>query len=377
MSNTRTRRLSSLKLVGFLFSCFASAALGACDKDESLEKEQGARPPPVASSRPHACSSGGGVVKDSVSANYFPRVGGSYCIDPHGETRAYGESASGTVDQVCTELFDGECEVYKRHGLERVVTLRYVDGKGSPGTVAVNLSRFKEKEGAYSFFTKRVIADSDPAELSLTDLKGPGAGAMGTGIAYVWRGNHVAELSYTNELESPDQLKASSQQALPPLAKAIAERLPGEPSYPAAVRALPEEHRLPLGVSYVKDDVLDVAGTGPGAIGYYRQDAKRWRVFSIARPDADSAKDVMLTLKKLEGAKSVKPPPIEALIVSRRELEDGPSVEWAVARNEATVIGVGDEIAVLGDSEEQNAKQRLPREQKLERLKALLEAPAP
>jgi hypothetical protein len=164
---------------------------------------------------------------------------------------------------------------------------------------------------------------------------------------------------------------------LPPLAKKLAERLPGEPTYPPSAHVLPKEQQLQLAISYAKDDVLDVAGTGPGAVGYYRQDNKRWRVFSIVRADADSAKDVMLTLKKLEGAKSVKPPPIEALVFSRREADDGPKTEWVVARNEAKVIGIGDETAVLGDSEDKNASVSLSREQKLEKLKVLLEAPNP
>ena len=36
------------------------------------------------------------------------------------------------MDDVCTSAFDGECEVYKRFGLDRVVVLRYVDGAARP-----------------------------------------------------------------------------------------------------------------------------------------------------------------------------------------------------------------------------------------------------
>ena len=173
-------------------------ALGCSKKAEKVE--QGSAPPPIASSKPGACRSGGGSVSDALSSAYFPKVADSYCIDPNGDARTYGEAAKGTLETVCTELLDGECEVYKNYGLKRVVTLRYVDGAGSPGTVNVITSRFGSAEGAYSFFTKRVIADGDPADGTPKELSAGAEGALGTGIAYVWRGELVAELSYANEL---------------------------------------------------------------------------------------------------------------------------------------------------------------------------------
>src|SRR6187200_118974 len=139
-----------------------ACSVAACQKERASER--GAPPPPIASSKPGACASGGGTVKDSVSAAFFPRTAGEYCVDPNSEARAFGENAPNSLDAVCTELFDGECEIYKSFGLRRVVTLRYIDGKGSPGAVNVNLSRFATAEGAYGFFTKRVVADADPAE---------------------------------------------------------------------------------------------------------------------------------------------------------------------------------------------------------------------
>jgi hypothetical protein len=147
----------------------------SCSKKED-KVEQGSAPPPVASSKPGACASGGGTVSDTVSAAYFPRTAAGYCIDPNGDARTYGEAAKGTLETVCTELLDGECEVYKNYGLKRVVTLRYVDGAGSTGTVNVTASRFATAEGAYGFFTKRVVADGDPTdgtpkEIAATDTE--------------------------------------------------------------------------------------------------------------------------------------------------------------------------------------------------------------
>src|SRR5882724_11011470 len=209
------------------------ALLPACKRGDSDEK--GAAPPPIASSKPGVCTGGGGTVADTVSAPFFPRVVGPYCLDPNGDVRAYGDGAKGTLDDVCTQQLDGECDVYKRYGLKRLVSLRYVDGAGSPGAIAVTLSRFQSKEGAFGFYTKRVVADGDPARITLTELPAGAAAALGSGIAYVFRTDYLAELSYTNETESPDQMRESGKRVLPGVAKAIGDQLPGDTSKPAAV----------------------------------------------------------------------------------------------------------------------------------------------
>jgi hypothetical protein len=368
------RKASNLNPLGW---CLAAAALivPGCKKDEDLSKESGAAPPPIESSRAGACASGGGTVKDQVAAPYLPRAAGDYCLDPNGETRAYGADAAGNLDQVCTELFNGECEIYKGHGLDRVVTVRYIDGKGSPGSVALNLSRFKSREGAYSFYTRRLISEADPASTSLVALDPAGTGALGAGIAYVWRGQHVGELSYANELEAPDQLKATGQRVLPPLARKLGEVLPGEKLPPAAVQALPEAHRVPLGSSYELSSPLGVSGAGPGALGFYREGKKRWRALSLVSSDEESAKDVMKTLAKLDGSKTLKPPPLEALALSLRDDDESPRVTWVVARHGSSVFAIGDERYVLDSGQpERNTELSLSQTEKLERLKQHVES---
>jgi hypothetical protein len=351
-----------------LLSLVACGAV-SCQKDHTAD--HGAPPPPIASSKPGACASGGGTVKDTLSAAFFPRSAADYCVDPNSEARAFGENAPNSLDAVCTELFDGECEVYKSFGLRRVVTLRYIDGKGSPGAVNVNLSRFASVEGAYGFFTKRVVADADPAETVPAALDAGGSGALGSGIAYVWRADMVAELSYTNELEPPDQLKASAGRVLPPIAKAMGDALPGDKQLPKAVALLPSEHRLPMGISYAAKDLLGIAGTGPGAIGFYQDGSERYRVFSLTRADEDSAKDVLKTLRKLDGAKGLKDTGVDAIAFSAREEESSPLVGWVVGRKGSTVVGVGDEVFVLRGKPDSQAA-RIPEPKKLERVKAIL-----
>jgi hypothetical protein len=131
-----------------------------------------------------------------------------------------------------------------------------------------------------------------------------------------------------------------------------------------------------MGVSYDAKDVLGVAGTGAGALGFYKQDKKRWRVLSIARADEDSAKDVMNTLKKVQGAKALKGVPIDALSFGLREDDSSPRVDWLVSRKGARVFGVGDEEHVLSSdqSPSEASAVRLSQDEKLERLKALVGA---
>jgi hypothetical protein len=329
-----------------LAACACLALSLGCSKKEQAT-EQGSAPPPIASSKPGACSTGGGSVSDAASAGYFPRLASGYCIDPNGEARTYGEAAKGSLETVCTELLDGECEVYKNYGLKRVVTLRYIDGGGSPGTVNVIASRFGSPEGAYAFFTKRVIADGDPVDGTPKQLAAGTRAALGTGIAYVWRGEIVAELSYSNELQTPDQLSASSAKVLPELAHQIGEHLPGDESPLPAERLLPTEQLVPMGISYAHRDVLGIAGLGPGAVGYYKNGSQRYRVAVLARADEDSAKDVIGTLKKLPGAKPQKDLGFDAVAFWTREGEGAPQAEWLAGRSGSNVIIVGDEPLVL------------------------------
>src|SRR6185503_7915271 len=97
--------------IGSLLLTFA--ALSACNKDSS-SASQGSAPPPIESaSKPGACAGGGGQVTDPQSAAIFPRQAAGYCLDPHGETRVFGEGGKLSMDAICTEAFNGECEVCK------------------------------------------------------------------------------------------------------------------------------------------------------------------------------------------------------------------------------------------------------------------------
>jgi len=347
--------------------------LAECNKD-SASAPQGSAPPPIESaSKPGACASGGGQIGDPVSAAFFPRQSAGYCLDPNGETRVFGEGGKLGMDAICTEAFDGECEVYKSFGLKRVVQLRYIDGAGSPGSVEIYLSQFATSDGAYGMFTKRVIADSDPLEAAPHKLEAGGAGAIGTGRAYVWKGPYLAEIQYANEQETPAQMKASSERLLVPIATEIGKRLPGAPGLLPAASRLPSDKMVSMGILYAPKDVLGIEGAGAGATGFYKEGDKRYRVLSIARDDVDQAKDVLKTFSRLRGAVEEKGIADGGHRVLVQE-KDGSKLEWVVARSGKTVLGIGDEEFVVqpGMATADHDKICLTREEKTTRLKAML-----
>lgn len=352
----------------------ASLALFACGKSEEPQQRRGAPPPPVKTAAPGACANGGGKVADAQSAPFFPSAWGGYCVDPHGGDKTFGEGATLPLDNICTDVFDGECEIYKGFGVRRVVEARYVDGGGTPATVDVHLSKFATTEGAYAMFTKRVVGDGDPAEPSTPrPIQGGAVAALGLGNAYLWRGLYLAEITYNNEAAAEAAIKAASEKLLPELVKAMGDKLPGEAALPPAAAALPKESMIPLGVRFVTRDLLGVEGAGAGAFGYYRAGDKRWRVASILRADPDQAKDVLATLGKLPGATREKGVGDGVVRLMRKEGE-GAAAEWLFARSGKTVIGVGDEVRVLRGAmtADERGKVSSSKDEKIERLKKLL-----
>ena len=323
-------------------------------------------------SKPGACAGGGGQITDPASAAIFPRLAAGYCIDPHGETRVFGEGGKLSMDAICTEAFNGECEVYKGFGLKRVVQLRYIDGAGSPGSVEIYLSQFATADGAYGMFTKRVIADSDPVESAPRKLEAGGAAALGTGRSYIWKGPYLVELQYANEQETPAQMKASSDRLLVPIGTEIGQKLPGPATLLPSAAKLPTDKLVPLGILYSPKDALGVDGAGVGAAGFYKDGDKRYRVLSLVRDDVDQAKDVLKTFGKVKGAEAEKGLAEQAyhLFVTK----EGAKVEWVIARAGKVVMGIGDEEYVIkqGMAPSERDKLSLPREEKVAKLRALL-----
>lgn len=341
--------------------------------------EQRAAPPPglspSASAASRSCDQGANPIADAATAAIFPRTLAGYCVDPMGEYRTFGEGSAKPLDAVCTEAFNGACEQYKSFGLKSVTEFHYAAANGSPAAVQVVLSKFSTADGAYGMFTSRVVGDNDPsADKFPRDMKLPGAAALGTGTAYLWRGQLFVELTYTNETETPKQVADSSAKVLSALAAAIAPKLPGPPELPGSAAALPQDKRLPLGIAYEPKDTFETPGAGAGAIGYYKDGDKRYRVLAMARADADQAKDALQSIVKRTGATREKEAVGEAAFRLMIGDKDDPRAEWIVARSGKQVLGIGDEPLALKSSmsSADRDKVSLTREQKHAALKALL-----
>ncbi len=352
--------------------------VAAC-KDEP--KTQGTAPPPLpsASSGTNVCAGGGGEDTDTLTAPYFPRQVSGYCLDPSGDVKSYGEKAKLGLDQLCTTALDGGCEEYKKFGVMRSVITRYVQGTGA-GLVEVFLSEFAG-EGAYSIYTTRLTGEVDPADAhSMKPIDAEALGAMGTGKAYAYRGRYFLELTYSNETESPEELKKSSDAILPSLAKEIAAKLPAKPDVPASTKALPTTDLVPNGVAYFAKDAMGVKGLGAASVGYYKPaTGKRYRLLSIVKPDADQAKDALKSLRGKPGALPVASLGDGAVDVVLQATPDRPKVEWVVARKGGMLLGIGDEEFVLHPDTPlaQQGDVRMSKDEKIAKLRALITPTTP
>lgn len=358
----------------------ASAGLSGvagCDRHDDAKERPAPPPPPpaVATAEHDVCADGGGQDPDVVSGPFVPRTAGGFCLDPQGEPKTYGDKGKFSMDDVCTTAFDGECEVYKRFDLDRVVVLRYVDGTGAPNSVEVNLSRFKTVDGAYAMFTKRVVADGDPARATVRPLAAGGVGATSSSNAYVWRGQYLVELTFVTEdaKMTPEAMARANDRATGAIARDMGSRLPGAAEPPGAAAALPLPSRIPLGVAYYPKDALGLRAIGPVAVGYYKDGEKRWRSIAASR-DLDGAKEVFRAFKLKAGSSGVKGLGDEAVQIVVQEAPERAKAEYIVARRGTLVAGIGDEELVLdpGTPTDKQAPLKLTRDEKMAKLAAWL-----
>ncbi len=229
-------------------------------------------------------------------------------------------------------------------------------------------------DGAYAIYTTRLTGEIDPLDehaarpLPAVNALAGASGALGTGKAYAQRGPYFLELTYSNDQETPEQLKASADAILSAMAKDVAEKLPAEPGIPAAAKALPEAERIANGVTFYPKDLLGVANAGPGAVGYYKEaSGKRYRLLASAPGSADRAKDVIHALRAKPGALPVANVGDEAVDVVLQPTPERAKIEWLVARNGDRVLGIGDEEFTAD-----TPAGRIPKPEKTDKLRALL-----
>jgi hypothetical protein len=301
-----------------------------------------------------------------------PRVA-DFCQDPNSKPRAYGQDGEGNMDEVCTELFNGECESYKGYGLLRVTTARFVRGDGSPAMVSANVSRFSGADGALAFYSRRVLGDQDPKAVNLRTIPGLNYAALGAGVAYAQTGPLVVELVYVNENEPPAAIRAVSDQLLPQFLATITAT-EGANTPPPAVTALPQQHRLTFGVVMEPKNGFGVSGLGPVATGYYEESGKRYRIAVSESASESSSKDIYAGVRRLPGRHLLKEAPLEAFEVRQWE-PDGPDVWWLVGKHGNRVAAVIDEVwARRGATPDEQTRLSLDRAGKFEVLRRVLRA---
>lgn len=325
-----TRRVRYLKLRILGVGALGSALfLGSCSRDE----ERGEAPPAPVVPKTNACEA---VARVPVVG--LPSKVGTFCVDPNADVRRYGAFGSSPLDGVCVELFNGECELYKSYGLEGVKTLRYIENSGSLTTVNVVVSSFRRSTGAYGFFTRRILGDGPPSQVTVKSLSVEGRAVSGVGTVVVWRGKDVVELTYVSEEETPEEIEARSPQILHPMALAVAAELVGPTEPERAVRFLEALGVDDLGVSVLVEGMMGVSGTGPGAIGYFSKGPMPHRIAIAERRDKAGAGDLLGLLRRSGLAQKLK----GRDIIELRQTREGASPEtWYLRRNDDTILAVG------------------------------------
>ena len=158
-------------------------------------------------------------VGDALFARLLPRGALGFCVDG-ASTKTYGELASHTLDETCTTLLDGECEVYRRNHVRRMLSTRYVTADGVNVVYAI-ATQFLNAAGANELFRVRTR--------SIASQIAPGVALEGT-MAIVVYDAYLVELTFASEapIAKGDAERVASQVEAA-LATDIAKRLRAGP----------------------------------------------------------------------------------------------------------------------------------------------------
>jgi len=346
------------------FAPFASSliVLGCAEPGSSLAARPVSRPE-LAPLEPSSAAD----APPGWSRTFAERVG-EFTLDRLAPPLLYGEQGE-PLERACERVLGPGCRSDEHAWLERVETLRYLSDSSRTRSVEGVLSRFNDLASAYAHFTRLLVGDADPTELDATALDDGSLVRLGSSLLG-WRGREVLLLTLVDEDLPPDRREASAAQTLPELARAVLSKRGEAMAAPAAVQRLPDAERIALGVRFLLADAFGVAGLGPSARGYYQAGEKRWRVLAIARPDAESAEDVMQSLRRRPDAHPLANAPLEALELTERRLPGEPQLGWLIARRGDVVLGIGDEAHVLPEfmPAAAEAMVKLSRQEKLAKL---------
>jgi hypothetical protein len=296
------------------------------------EREQPPPAPPVQS----PCDLPRTLSSRSLPSDLPSRAAG-HCLDARIDVRSYGIGAKAPLDSVCTELFTGECELYKTHGLQGVTTFEYVPTVGTDHAVSVVVSEFRTGQGAFGFLMRRILAGGPPEGLTVRPLELSGQGAIGAGVAYLRRGRHVVELTYVSPTDTPDEVGSKSRQLLPPLARDISLSLGGDEELPTVARRAALPGHLEFGLELPPDGLFGLMGTGPYAVAHFGEPEPH-RLISIESADEPSAKDTLRLLLTSGAARKIKGSDVVTLRLAQEERRPE---TWYLLRQGRLIVGVG------------------------------------
>jgi hypothetical protein len=339
----------------------------ACKAASPTSAPASAAPSAVKAPKPDACATGGGTLDDPARGEFFPRAAGGLCLDPHADSRSFGEGAKSPLGAAC-EALEGDCASYARFGLRRVLVVPYVSSADARARVTVTLLELASPEAAYALLAGRILGDSPDDFSAWTRLDPNGTVVRSGASVMVWRASHVALLDYADETSAPARSAERGGAALEALARALHERLPGKAELPASVALLPRREGGPVAIRFTHDDAFGIGGLGSGAIARYDAGGKSAPIAVLARQDDDSAKDVLRTLRRIPGSRTPKGAPYESVFVSIREADGVPRVEWLFGRRRNVVLGIGRAPEKL----DRDGAARM-RHAEMQRLKAFLD----
>ena len=186
----------------------------------------------------------------------------------------------------------------------------------------------------------------DPADTTRHEPLAPGAPAPRSAWGPARRTRSAApyflELTYSNDQETPEQMKKSSDAILTALAKDVAAQAPRRARRcPPSAKALPEAERIPNGVLYYPKDLPRRGRRAAPAPSATTASAQALPAsWPRRRDDAEQAKDVIHTLRgKPARCRSRTSATTRRSSWCSAARPSTPKIEWVVARKGGNLSG--------------------------------------
>ncbi len=325
-----TSRSAGWSCCGPAFCCLL--LLLSCDSESALH---------ALGRAPHRSSETCEAPSEGSAKTRLPLKLGKLCLSGSVPARAFGAGSPSLVT-FCQGWLGTSCERFAPFRLQHAEVATY-QSKVDVNSLEVQALRFENPSLAYGYFTRVALQGGDPRRSAFTAFEAGAGAAQSQNEGVVVAGNEVISLRLVNPALPPLRAVAQAGATMPALARELLTALRAESLKPLEVRLLPAADRLPLAVDYEPEDVLDVSGLGPGAVGYYARGAKRWRLAALDRGEEDAASDVVSTLRKFHGANVLKQAPFDALGFSARRDEERARSAWLLTRRAQRIYAIGDD----------------------------------